>query len=186
MKQLFNIILIVLVIGAMSPLAGQGKFMISINGDIMLPADGNYKDIYGDTMFFPELNLSLKISNGFYIWGGFGMVSETGETILLGLEAKSKQNFFSLGGGYNGVLSGNLEFFVDVGAVFVTYSEETMGDKISDDAFGFRVDGILLYRLGGGLLGGVNVGYVYASDTIEDVSIKLGGFKGGLTLAIRF
>ncbi len=186
MKHFMSVAVILVFIFAANPLAGQGKFMASVSGNVMLPADGNYKDVYGDTVFFPELKLSYKVSNGFYIWGGYGMVSATGETVLLKLDAESKQNYLSLGGGYNGALSGSLEYFVDVGAVLVSYSEETMGEKISDDAIGFRIDGSVLYHIGGSLLGGVNVGYVYATDTIEDFSIKIGGFKGGLTLAVRF
>jgi hypothetical protein len=185
MKHLIYILVILAILFAAHPLAAQGNFTISVSGNVMLPADSDYKDVYGDTAFFPELKLSLKVSNGFYIWGGYGMVSQTGETILLGLEAKSKQHYISLGGGYNGSLTGNLEFFIDAGAVFMSYSEETMGAKLSDDAIGYRIDGSLLYRLGGGLLGGVNVGYVYATDTIEGFPIKIGGFKGGLTLAVR-
>ena len=185
MKHLIHMLAILIILCAAHPLAALGNVTISVSGNVLLPADSDYKDVYGDTAFFPEFKLALKVSNGFYIWGGYGMVSQTGETILLGLEAKSKQHFVSLGGGYNGSLTGSLEFFIDAGAVFTSFSEETMGAKLSDDAIGFRVDGSLLVRLGAGLLGGVNVGYVYAADTIEGFSIKIGGFKGGLTLAIR-
>ncbi len=185
MKHVACFCAVMLMIFAAFPLAGQGRFMVSISGNVMAPADGNYKNVYGGTAIFPELKLSLKVVNDLYIWAGYGLVSKSGETVELGLEATSTQNYFSLGGGYNAVLSGNLELFLDLGAVFVSYSEETMGEKISDNAVGFRIDGSLLYTLGGGLLGGVNIGYMYATDTIYGLKIKIGGFKGGLTLAIR-
>lgn len=184
MKKVVIVLCMVAVIA--TQVVGQEKFMASVGGNMLFPADGGYKDVYGDSLFYPEFKLAYKVVKDFYLWVGYGLLSTSGETVELKLEAKSSQHFISFGGGYNGTLSKQLEYLVELGAFYASYKEEAMQEEVSDSAVGFRVDGSLIYRIGKSLFAGLSLGYLTASDDIEGVSIKLGGFKGGLLLGLKF
>jgi hypothetical protein len=153
MKKVVILLCMVAVIATQA--VGQEKFMASVGGNMLFPADGGYKDVYGDSLFYPEFKLAYKVVKDFYLWVGYGLLSTSGET-------------------------------VELGAFYASYKEEAMQEEVSDSAVGFRVDGSLIYRIGKSLFAGLSLGYLAASDDIEGVSIKLGGFKGGLLLGLKF
>ena len=81
-------------------LLASNRFSISIMVNYLIPADKNFKDIYGSGQIYPGVKLNLKIYKEFYLWGGFGFLAAKGETASqLMEEAKWKQLFLSLGGG---------------------------------------------------------------------------------------
>lgn len=165
---------------------GQERFMLSVSGNMLSPADSIYKEVYGDSLFFPEFKLAVKFVKDFYLWVGYGFYSASGETLELKLPADSTQYFISFGAGYNGTLSKKLEYLLELGGFYVNYKEEALQTEFEDSAVGFRVDGSLIYRIGKRLFAGLTLGYLAASDEYEQVSIDLGGFKAGLLLGLKF
>lgn len=185
-----GLLISILVLFLMVPIYSAGSFSISFTGNYLSPSDDDYKDIYGSSVFFPELKLGYKIFNNFYLWAGYGMFSATGETPELKEETKSNQNFLSFGAGYNGDFTKKLGYIVELGAVSISYKEEAMELEISKKAFGFRADVGLVYNISSTFFAVVSAGYMSASDTItvegEDVKVKLGGVKGGIGVGIKF
>ncbi len=165
----------------------QGKrLMIGITGNYLVPADANFKKIYSNGVFYPELQARYKILRGFYLWAGYGFVSVTGETPVLKMEAKSTQHFLSAGIGYKFHLSSRFDYVSEMGVFNASYKEETLGEKLSDSAIGFRIKNGLLYRLNRTFYVEVSLGYLTASDVVDDISIKLGGFRTGIGLGAAF
>ena len=88
-----------------SPAWAGEALPVRVSGNVLLPADSGYKDIYGQSAFLPEIKAGMSLSGPFYLWAGYGPVSKKGETLVLKAEAKSTQHFISAGAGYRGTLS---------------------------------------------------------------------------------
>jgi len=184
MKKILTI-LFILIVSAGWAVAGE-NFQVRFIGNYLAPADSGYKDIYGKSMFYPEFKAGYSFSSNFYIWAGYGFLDRTGETPILKLEAKSKQNFLSLGLGYSGVLSDALGYFAELGLANASYKEEAMGVEESGSVLGFRADAGLTYAVSGPVFACLEVGYISTSKNVNAVTIKPGGLKLGLGLGLKF
>lgn len=184
MKKLLIIILIVLLMAAFNFL--QAKFMLSVSGNLLFPADSGFKDIYGDSQFYPEFKARYLILAGFYVWGSYGFFSKTGTTPVLQEETKTTQNFLTVGAGYLASIAKKLDFTAELGLLYGTYKEEALGEEVDGSATGFAVELGILYKIIPKVFVEFFIGYGSASDTVENVEIKLGGTKAGLGLGVRF
>lgn len=166
------------------------RFMLSVSANYLAPADSQYKDIYGSSIIFPEIRAGFKLFMGMYVWGGFGFFSADGTTPILEREAKSKHTYFSGGVGYMSKILPKLSYKLEAGVFSVNYKEESMGLEYSDSAVGFRVDGGIVFNLTRIFFVEVSLGYLRASDTVIDngdkYSVKLGGFRTGAGIGVRF
>jgi hypothetical protein len=163
-----------------------GKFQAELSGCYLAPNDQAFKEVYGQGGFVPEIRLQYDIGPAFYVWGGAGMFAKKGLTPQLQKEAKSRQTYLSLGGGYDVKLTEALHLRLGPGLFLASYKEEIGEEEQSGSSLGWRLDADLLYSLGERLLAGITAGYASASDTVENVSFKMGGFKVGATIGIRF
>jgi hypothetical protein len=162
------------------------KFMVSVTGNYLHPSDSGYKDVYGSSIFYPEIKAGYKLYEDFFIWAGYGFFSKNGTTTELDQEAKSTQHFLSFGIGYDGKISENFGYKAEIGLLNVSYREEAMNEKITGSSIGFRVDAGILYKIFSNFFVKISSGYISASDTVQDVEIKLGGFRAGIGLELRF
>ncbi|MCP5108112.1 MAG: hypothetical protein GY950_32290 [bacterium] len=162
------------------------RALITISGNYLAPADTGFKDIYSSGIFYPELKVGYKIARKVYVWVGYGFFSATGETPVLLREAKAKQYFLSGGLGYMFNISRKLDYMGELGVLSVRYEEESLGEKLTDSAIGIRIKNGLIYRLNRTFFLEISLGYLTASDTIENFSIKLGGLRTGLGLGVSF
>ncbi|MBN2199140.1 MAG: outer membrane beta-barrel protein [Candidatus Aminicenantes bacterium] len=179
-------ILIVAVTVVLSSLCGGQTFTVSLGAGIQSPADSGYRDIYGRSVFLPEIKGGISLSPSLYVWTGYGLVTAKGETPELKSAAESSQNFLSLGGGYQGALSDSLGFKAELGLADVFYKEEALGETVSGSALGFTAGAGLTYALGKMFFLQAEAGYLLAQKTINDVKVKMGGLKAGLGAGIRF
>lgn len=164
----------------------EEKFMVSVVGNYLNPSDSGYKDIYGSDVFYPELKAGYKLYKGFYIWTGYGFFSKKGTTTELKQEAKSTQHFLSFGIGYDRKISEKFGYKAELGLLNASYKEEAMGEEVTGNSIGFGIEAGILYRVWSGFFVKISAGYLSASDKVEDVEIKLGGFKAGIGVEARF
>lgn len=171
------------------------KFFISVTGNYMVPLEKNFEEIYGSGIFDPEIKAAFKFYRPFYLWGGYGFLSKSGESIVFEEPTKWKENFLSLGIGYNGNLSIKFGYKAEVGLFYVMYTEEMShmeeGEFVekftnSGKAVGVRIDGAGIFKISDRLFTEISIGYLFASDTVDEISIKLGGLKGGVGIGFRF
>jgi hypothetical protein len=164
----------------------ERKFMVQIYGQVFFPSDENFQDVYGSSVFLPGLKVGYRILDKIYIWLGYDYLFQKGTTPVLEEEAESCQHFISLGGGYQGRISSAVGYKAELGLCAVSYTEASMGEEVSDTAIGVLFDSGIIFKLGEKFFGMVQAGYGYASDRIEGVRIKLGGFRTGAGFVICF
>lgn len=168
------------------------KFFISIAGNYMIPSENSFSDIYGNGMIGPEIRAGYKLFRTLYLWGGYGFFSKKGtwspdENKVV--QTKWKQDFLSLGLGYNLNISIKLDCKAEVGVIYANYTEkwlEPENDSVSVKAVGVRIGGAGVFKISDRLFTELSVGYLFASDTIDDISIKLGGLRTGIGLGLKF
>ena len=184
MRKIMFVSLMILVL-CVCGLSGE-KFMVSVVGNYLHPSDSGYKDIYGSSVYYPELKAGYKVYKGFFIWAGYGFFSKEGTTTELKQEARSTQHFLSFGIGYDGKISKRFGYKAELGLLNASYKEEAFGEKETGNSIGFGVETGILYEISSSFFIKISVGYLSASDKVEDVEIKLGGFKTGIGVEVRF
>lgn len=176
--------LVVFVLLAAGTAAAADRLMIGVGLNYMLPSDAGYRDVYGGRIFYPEGWAGVRVFHGLHFLGGYGWFAKKGTTPDLGLEAKSTQRFLWAGLGYVGKVTEMIRFKIEAGAASIGYKETAMDLTVSGSRLGLRAGFGLLF-LGNIVFTGLDLGYVGASGTIEDVKIKLGGFKGSVSVGVR-
>jgi hypothetical protein len=164
--------------------SGADRFIISAGVNYLQPADQGYREVYGDRAFYLDFQAGARLFKGLYALGGFGTLAKTGRTPELELEARSSQDFFTAGLGWLARVSGKLALLLEAGPAWIRYKEEAMGLTVSGSSLGFQA-GTDLLLFGKTLFAGLGLGYMSASDTLEDVKIKLGGVRARLSLGVR-
>jgi len=166
---------------------GKERFMVSLTGYYLGPADSNYKDIYGKGMFSPEFKIGAKVSGSLYLWTGYGYLSAKGKTVGVFIEeTKSSQHFLSFGPGYTGNLTGKLDYLLELGLFHARYQEQALGEEVTGSALGLRVGFDVCYKIANHIYSGLTLGYSSARDEVEKVRIHIGGFETGLRFIFRF
>jgi hypothetical protein len=182
-RSFYGIVIAVFLLAGIT--LGDNVFIYGTS-NYLIPADKDFKDIYGKGLFYPEIKAGVKVFEGFYVWAGYGFLLAKGTTTLLAEEAESNQNYFSGGFGYEGRISDRVGYRVETGTFYVNYREEAMGLEVSGSAIGYRIDGGLNMDVLKNVYIEISGGYLAASDSIEGISIKLGGFKTGVGFGVRF
>jgi len=184
MKRTSTVLLLILALAAGTASAAD-HLMISGGVSIMQPADSAYRDIYGSGVVYPEGALGIRLYRDLYLMGGVGVMTKKGTTPELGFAAKSTQTFISAGLGYLANISGGLKWKIEAGIADISYKEQAMDLSVSGSSLGWQVETGLMVMMGKTVFAGVAMGYISASDTVEDVKIKLGGFRASLSLGFR-
>ncbi len=183
--KIISILIVVLTISVYS------KGFITISGNTFMSSDSEYKNIYSNSIFYPELTAGYNIYKNIFIWAGFGFISITGTSSgELQLESKSKRSFFSFGSGYNLNISKKLDLMLKAGIANMRYKEEAFGETISDNKLGVKLGGKLFYYIAKNFFINVSIGYQLVNDTFdyegENLDIKLSGLSTGIGIGVKF
>lgn len=182
MRRTAALIVFLLLAAVTAPAAD--RVLVAAGLSYMLPADAGYKEIYGSRVFYPEAWAGVRVFRGFHLLAGYGWFTKNGTTPELGLEARSTQRLLWAGLGYVGSAARTVLFKFEAGPATIGYKEESMDVAVSGSRLGFRA-GFGLIFLGQTVFTGLDLGYIGASDTVEDVKIKLGGFKATVSIGAR-
>ncbi|MCX6561738.1 MAG: hypothetical protein NTZ26_14640 [Candidatus Aminicenantes bacterium] len=162
------------------------KFSVVATGNLLFPSDSGYTDTYSSARFYPEIRLAFALGKGFFLYAGYGLLSASGTTPGLGVDASSTQHIFSLGGGIGGPLTGKLSYKLGLGIFLDAYKETALDTEVTGSGIGFRADAGLCYGLSPKLSAQLGLGFLSGSDDVEGMSIKLGGFRLGACLGYKF
>jgi hypothetical protein len=183
MRKLISAISILLLIAA--ALSGANRFMISFTGNYMASSDPVYCKVYGSGEFYPEFKAGVKIFNNFYGWAGYGFLSAKGQTYPdLNLETEARKKYLSAGIGYQG--NGKITYKIDAGLLYVNWEENAINKLNKGSAFGARFGVALVYNWTPIFFTEISSSYLLASDRIDDITLKLGGFIAGASIGLRF
>lgn len=189
MKKLFiPVIIIIFVFSSMldSKVEEKKRFFLGVKAGLFISSDSDYKEIYGSSIFHPAFEFGYKALKDFFILFGFDCIRKTGTTPVLKEEAKSAQKVFSAGAGFIKALNEKFDIRIQAGGTLFSYNEEALGEEVSGSAFGFFIDGGLRYNMGEKFYTSFLLGFNSASDTANDIKLKLGGFKLALVLGVKF
>jgi opacity protein-like surface antigen len=185
-------ILVVLVLISLTPLlpAKNDKFFASAGAAAFVPADKNFKKLYGDVRLSPEITLGYNLYRHFYFWLGGGFVSATGHLPVLGDEIKATQTLLSLGAGWETRRGRRWQGELFAALLMAGFREKAMGDTASKWAPGFDAGAGVRYYLRKKVFVGVTVGYAGAWTAVRteagETDIILGGLRLGGGLGFRF
>ncbi len=185
-STIFILVLVMSFVFVFGEESGEKKLFVEVQTNLLLPSDSGYKDVYGSSVFYPGFEAGFKIINDYYIFVGYGILKTTGNTPVLEEEAKSTQQIFSLGLGYEGDFSKKFGYRVEVGGVSFSYKEEVFGEKVTGSKFGFLLKAGIVYFIGENLYISSFLSYETASDNIDGEDIKLGGFGALLGFGVKF
>ncbi len=188
MKMKKIVLVMFLMAGVLAPgrAPAESRFSVLASGGVLRHADSGYRDLYGSTVFYPELAFRAVVYKAVFAWAGFGFFSGSGKTELLGYDAETSRNILSLALGARLRLTDALFAVADVGLCRFGYKETAMDMEVKGSAIGFRLDAGLAYDLTKSLSIEARVGYLSGSDKYEGESFKLGGVVGSLGLGLRF
>lgn len=164
----------------------SARLFFQLNFNQSFPADQNYKELYGNNKFFVGLHIGYRVFRDLLLWLGYGSTTAKSTIPILELNSEAEQRFVSLELAYQLKLWKNLKFQLRLGIVPIQYKETVATDEIKESAVGFQVGGDLLYHLNRSIYAGVAIGFLSASDTIGEKSVKLGGLNAGLAIGLKF
>ena len=181
-------LVVLLMAGVLAPgrASAEGRFTVLASGGVLRHTDSDYRDLYGSTVFYPELAFRAVFYKDVFAWAGFGFFSGSGKTELLGYDAETSRSILSLGVGTRLRLTDSLFAVADIGLCRFGYKETAMEMEVKGSAIGFRLDAGLAYDLTKSLVVEARFGYLSGSDEFEGESFKLGGVVGSVGLGLRF
>lgn len=181
-----KILLLVMAISALFASSWAKSFSLAPTLSYLGKDDAGFKEVYVSGGIQPGLRFEAVVWKGLSAYTAYGFFSKKGTTPVLKEKTKTTQHSFSLGAAWRGTLSEKMAWGVYAGLLYVSYREEALGDKIKGSATGVELGALLDYNLSESIFFLPFLSYLKTDDTIEDIRIKLGGFKAGIGLGFRF
>ena len=171
--------------------------------------DNSFKENYGKKKYFPEGKIAFRISRNLYLWGSYGYFkskygwenwSNKG-VIEADVEGKNVLDKTIISGGigyYMGYLSRKeISLKFEIGLCRITHSikvteqfintkETLFTDTRKEGGWGIRTNIGFTYGFTKNLFVEATFAYLYATDKIEGVRLKLGGFRIALGVGLTF
>ena len=180
------IFLLTLIFLGSTTLFSLDRLMISVGGNYFAPSDEGYKTIYGKTQFCPDFKATVRVYNRFFIGIGYGICVAKGTIPPSNDPTESRLDFLSISAGYRAPLVGKLIFRIELGGENVSYKEKAWGEEKSGSSSALRIGGGIDIPVSKILFGALSFSYANPESTIDEETIKLGGFKAGVSLGMKF
>ena len=181
----FKVVFVIVILLIGFQLQSKGLTLSAI-GNYYISSDENYKNYYGNGSILPSVKLTINLTKGVYLWGGYGYLSEKGETKGLKLKIKSTEHILDFGVGINLQIAKPLSFFVEGGGTLASYSEDSFGSVKKGSGLGYSGNAGIRVYFSKSLFVVLAGGYSNVQTTINNVDLKLGGIKAGGGLGVSF
>ena len=175
-------------LGAAGPAAEipAHRFMVTAGANVFFPASGDYRSIFGRSVFMPEVKVTCLVYRNFSLWGGFAWVAKQGMVEEVDETAKINQTFLSLGAGYAQKLSDKLRLRGELGLTYVSFREEALQRVQKGSGLGWKIGADLDYFIGKRLFVMLAAAYSKTGDETEAGKIDLGGAQAGAGIGVIF
>lgn len=183
---IISILILIVLFFAPTASGSEKKGLVLLSASYFGYSDSRHKEVYSSGNIYPEIKVGFKTYRDFYLWGSYGFLTADGVTPVLEEATKINYHHMSIGGGYSGNFSERLVYLIELGLFYVNYREKAMGEEVSGSSVGFRIGGGIIFNISKVLFTEVSVGYLHAQDKVEDITLKLGGFKAGIGFGIRY
>jgi hypothetical protein len=162
------------------------RVSLSIGLSYLGKEDGGFKDVYGSGGTVPGARAEARLWESLSLYAGYGYFTKKGTTPVFKEEAEATQHLLSVGVNWEGKLVARVIWGIYAGLLYVRYEEEALGEVIKDDATGFEGGISLRYDFLKRFFLFSFLSYLRADDEVERVKIKLGGWRAGANLGVRF
>jgi hypothetical protein len=183
MKKTLLVILAITILAASVP---AKSLSLALTVSYLGKTDSGFKEVYGAGGILPGLRFEAGVWKGLSLYCSYDYFSKKGTTPALGQEAKTREHFLSVGAAWKGALGEKLDWSLFGGLLYVSYREEALDEKVTGNAMGAEIGAGLDYRISSGLFLFPYASYMAANDTVGEIDVKLGGFKAGVGLGLRF
>jgi hypothetical protein len=180
------IIFICIFFGYLGIIYPKDTIIITFQGNYLSPADVNYKNTYGKTKWLPGIKLGIKMGKGFYLNASYKTLSSQVTVPVIEEKMKSRQDLFTLGLHKKMKTSSLLDFILEISVLHAKYQERIMTKEIKDSTWGAHGNMGFSFNISKSFFIEILAGYLYATDTIEENKIKLGGLISSLGIGIKF
>ncbi|MCP5051287.1 MAG: hypothetical protein GY940_29245 [bacterium] len=207
-KQTAIFILLVFIFSS-SMMVSAKSFTFVIGGNYLSIANEDYETDYGKKKYFPEGKLTLRFTGNLYLWGSFGLLRSKNTWTQWSnkgipeadVDGKSIADKTVIAGGlgfYVGYIQpGQFSIKLEAGVCSITDDIEdtvsfidtsqvigVINKKMS--GVGFKGNFGITYGLFKDIFMEFSVGYLYASDKIDDNRVNLGGLRASLGIGLKF
>jgi len=184
MKKTIFILAILMIISA----SAYGELALVLHLDYVVK-DQDFIAVYGNGGMLPSVEVKLPtFIKGVQIYGQLGYFSRKGAIVTDEFETSARftENFLSAGLVWSKYFN-RTSIFMKGGPVFVRYQETAFDRTESSTALGFEGGIGATWDIFKNMFILLECDYVYANDFVEDfnVTVKTGGFKGGLGLGFK-
>lgn len=158
-------------------------------GEMYMPQDSAYKDLYGNSMILPKLKLNVHLGKNIDLFAGVSFSKRTGNLDQYGLkiDMESKQTLISFGAGWHAPLSDKLDWYAELGGLIVKAQETGMEESVKESLVGLCAELGLKYRLAKSIFAQVHAAYLQTQEKeIGPLSLKAGGIAFGAGLGFQF
>jgi hypothetical protein len=162
------------------------KYMVTVAANLFRSANADYRRVYGQSVFMPEIKITRQVYRDFTIWGSFGSITSNGSIEEVNEKAHIRQTFLSLGAGYAHKLSALLRLRAELGLTSISFKEEALDMTSKGSGLGWKIGANLDYFIGKKMFVTLTTAYSGASDETENGKSELGGFQAGVGLGFAF
>ncbi len=158
-------------------LPAKDKGYVILHGTFFMPADANFKDVYGGSAIMPGIGFGMKLRRSISLFVSADYLAKTGSTIgALKDPTKTSQIF----------IAGSLEVRLELaakhdatfraGAVYINFNDKAFSESVTGNGIGFLFGAGLNWKMKSFFLA-LDIDYLRVTDTPINDKIILGGMK---------
>jgi hypothetical protein len=158
-------------------LPAKDKGYAILHAAFFMPADANFKDVYGASAIIPGIGFGIKLKRSLSLFISADYFAKTGSTIGVFKEpTKTSQIFIAGGLELRLKLTAKHEATFRAGAVFINFNDKAFSESAKGNGIGFLFGAGLNWKMKLFFLA-LDTDYLRATDTPFNNKIILGGMK---------
>jgi hypothetical protein len=162
------------------------KNIVTAGANFFSSANADYRQVYGQSVFMPEIKITRLVYRNFTAWGSFGFISKNGYIKEVDEKAHIRQTMLSFGFGYAHKMSAGLRLRGELGLAYISSKEEAMDLTQKCSGLGWKIGANLDYFISKKIFVTLTTAYSQASDETEAGKVELGGAQVGAGLGFAF
>jgi len=162
------------------------RFQLELLLNLFSSTDSRFTAAYGRGQLLPEIRLAFTVSGNWQVWGSFSSFSFSETLPVIEVELKGYQSFAALGLGWEHSLNNRLALNLSAGMEWVRFQEKASLEQVRESCMGLKARAGLQWRFSPALYFSAGIGFDNARVTLEQRSVRPGGWSLGAGLGLRF
>lgn len=162
------------------------RFQLEILLNLFNSADSRFSAAYGRGQLLPEIRLAFAVFGNWQVWGSFSSFSFSETLPVIEVELKGYQSFAALGLGWEYSINNRLALNLAAGVEWVRFQEKAPLEQVRESCMGLKARAGLRWRFSPDFYLSAGVGFDKARITLEQRSVRPGGWSLGAGLGFRF